>query len=612
MKGKYITVICLSVVFFLVFAFFAEKEAAWHKQDFLSAVVVSDGREEKVRLWEKSPEEYYLFLPGYADLSQVRFSKQTSKAVHLNGASVTEAMDCSTLPTNQLMELVYDPYSSYQWHALTIFQSADLPTLYIDVKSGDMEYIHEEKGAEESGILRLYSPQGKLENEVVVESMQGRGNSTWLWSEKKPYSLRLQNETDLLGMGEAQRWVLLANSFDPSLLKNQIAYDLARNAGMPYTPECQPVDLYLNGEYAGVYLLSERNEIHPERVDLPADESFLVSWEGEERLIAQGYPYIKTENGTAMRIHWSAVPPEELQRMWQSVENAILASDGIDPVTGRHWRSLIDLDSWAMLFLIDEITADHDGGSISKFFYYDESNGTGKIYAGPVWDKDDVFSTGHWTVTPPNCIAASRSMLFEGKERALFAALSRKSVFSSRVTELYARIFVPLLEDLYETGIGDYTDRISHAALLNEKRWYTANAAEASQVIRDFLGARMDFLEDYWIRKEKFCNVALYDPEDGSRGEFAVRPGECLPEVPQREGYSWFVTGTDTTFDVTQPISESLSLELKPLNPEPVQEVAEEKDADISVEIGLSAAVLFGLLMLWITDLRENGRPGRN
>ena len=115
-----------------------------------------------------------------------------------------------------------------------------------------------------------------------MEAIRGRGNATWLW-EKKPYSLTLSKSADLLGMGAAKEWILLTNAPDPTHLRNKIAYDLAAEVGLLYSPESNWVDLYLNGEYTGLYLLTERNEIHPQRI--PAGNgTFLVSMELESRL----------------------------------------------------------------------------------------------------------------------------------------------------------------------------------------------------------------------------------------------------------------------------------------------------------------------------------------
>lgn len=567
MKGKHIVIICFSVLLCLVAGFCGIQEKEWNRSASIFVEIPSDGSVEKVKLWKSPTEEYFLFLPGYADLSQVKIRRQVIGSLSLDYKKVTDGMSCSDFSLNEPMPLIHDPILGYQWNELTILQSGKLPTMFIDVKSGNMDYIHKEKGNKESGTMRLYSADGKLETMAVVDSLKGRGNSTWQWNEKKPYSLRLNEETDLLGMGAASRWVLLAEAFDRSLMKNKLAYDLARNAGMPYAPDCQWVELYLNGEYAGLYLLSERNEIHPNRVDLPADASYLVSWESERRLIDQNYPYVKTERGTAIRVHQSSFDLDTVQKMWQSVENAIFAEDGIDPITGKHLWELIDMDSWAELFLLDEILADYDGGKISKFFYYKEENGVGKIYGGPVWDKDDSLAPGHWAITPPNCIVASRAKIVDGKDQRLFSGIYQKEEFASRVTEIYQSTYLPLLQELCYTGIEAYADLIDQSAQLTEIRWNLGYRREESSIIRNFLEERMDFFDAYWIKKEAFYHVKVRDTFESSDGEFAVRPGDPIPVLPEYDPaagvWCWYEAGSEEPFDVTQPIWEDKSLILK-------------------------------------------------
>ncbi len=563
MKGKRITILCFSAVLTLIAFFGGIKEREWSGQHSITAEVFSDGRSEEVKLWMGPGEMYYLFLPGYADLSQTQIRRQDIGPVYLDYKKVAGSMDCSDFPLNEPVTLIQDSILKYRWNELTIMQSGNVPTMFIDVKSGNMDYIHAQKGNKESGTMRLYTADGELDAVAMVDALQGRGNSTWLWPEKKPYSLRLGEDTDLLGMGTGSRWVLLADAFDPSCIKNKIVYDLAADAGMPYAPDCQWVDLYLNGEYAGLYLLCERNELHPNRVDVPAESSFLVSWESESRMIEQGYPYVKMERGTALRVHQSALDLEEVRSLWQSAENAIFADDGIDPVTGKHWLELIDLDSWVKLFLVDEISGDYDGGRQSKFFYYQETDGVGKIYGGPVWDKDDAFAAGHWTVTPPNCLVASRSSggTVEGR---MFAGLYQKEEFFNRLVEIYQRDFLPHLKVLLDTGIEAYADQIAEAAQLSEFRWKLGYDPEAYQIIRDFLGARMEFFDAYWIRRETFHRVVVTDASEGGTGEFAVRSGDCVPYLPdygpEAGIWGWYLAETGEPYDVTQPVWEDTKL----------------------------------------------------
>ena len=98
-------------------------------------------------------------------------------------------------------------------------------------------------------------------------TIKGRGNSTW-FSNKRPYSLKLSAESDLLGMGQASKWVLLANSQDPTNLNNKLVMDLASRVSSQWAPECQWVDLYLNGQYNGLYLLTEKVESHSNRLSI--------------------------------------------------------------------------------------------------------------------------------------------------------------------------------------------------------------------------------------------------------------------------------------------------------------------------------------------------------
>lgn len=534
-------------------------------QDFPFVVVVnSDGMQEELRCVELNGE-YYVFLPSYVQREQTYFRTNFLNRVYIEGKRLTEKISCGEFPLDTELEMQVLSLNYEDWRDVTFLQSGNVPTMYIDVASGSMDHIHAKKGNKEPGMMRLYSVGGRLENVAVVESLQGRGNSTWQWREKKPYSLCLSEQTDLLGMGMANRWVLLANAFDDSQIKNKIAYDLARDAGMIYTPECQWVDLYLNGSYAGLYLLSERNEIHPERVDIPAESSFLVSWEPESRMIAQGYPYVVTERGRSIRIHHSGVDLEKLEELWQSTENAIYAEDGIDPVTGKHWQELIDLDSWVMQFLIDEISADYDAGINSKFFYYNEDEESGKIYAGPVWDKDDTFATGNWVAEPPNSLVASR---FPG---TIFAVLFEKEEFFDRMAQLYESIFLPLLKAQNHSGIDTYREQIMQAAYSNAIRWDTDNPEEACRIVADFLAERTEILEDYWCNDEEFCVVSVHDACAGGIGKFLVRPGDYLPEIPMYEGCGYFLEGTDIQFDILQPITADADIVLEELSKHSLQ-----------------------------------------
>ena len=143
----------------------------------------------------------------------------------------------------------------------------------------------------------------------------------------------------------------------------------------------------------------------------------------------------------------------------------------------------------------------------------------------------------------------------------------QKPVFSSRVIQIYRDSFVPVLEQLCDTGIAEYADQISQAANLHEIRWILGYTPEESRITRDFLRARMAFLNAYWTEPEAYHHVYVWNASDENRGEFAVRSGETLtilPEfVPEAGVWGWYLAETEEPFDVTQPILEDKDLILK-------------------------------------------------
>lgn len=104
----------------------------------------------------------------------------------------------------------------------------------------------------------------------ISADIRGRGNSSWTMP-KKPYKLKFDAKVDLFGNGSAKTWTLIANYNDPSLIRNYLAYSSGAvfESIKETTTKVQFVELYLNDEYEGVYLICEQNEVGSTRVDIP-------------------------------------------------------------------------------------------------------------------------------------------------------------------------------------------------------------------------------------------------------------------------------------------------------------------------------------------------------
>lgn len=625
--GVHMRKICiyLLTIFFVAVAVFSSWLASrWDGTVEISARISAAGNTEQIRCHNGGEDRVYLFLPAYAQAEQTQLFTNTRNAVYLQGKEIAEGMTCEEIPFNTDLDLAYEADGELRHFVLQILQSQNIPAMYIDTVSGSLEHIHEEKGNQESGTMRLYTQKGQLDYDGAVEELKGRGNDSW-GKEKKPYSLNLRREENLLDMGAARKWILLANYSDPTHIRNKIVLDAAQALHMPYTPECQWVDLYLNGDYAGVYLLSERNEIHPQRVDIPEESSFLVSMEPVGRLRNSTYPYITTDSQIAFRLRETGMTQEAASEILRSADRAIHAHDGLDPVTGKHWRELLDLDSWARKYLIEEVFANLDANAASQFFYYTGDGEQGTLYAGPVWDYDlSMGSQTVWQTQASDALFAGSAHIWSEEDHPWFAALCRHPEFQERVKELYRLEFQPMLKQLLASGIDAYGETVAAAAKMNQLRWNSSDFSEQLRILRKYTEDRMAFLDSYWLEQEPYHIVTIDIRTGANIATYAIRSGETLIQFPeswvtwQGDNYGWHDAQTEERIDISQPIYEDRNLYLKWYPQEEAQETEMEplpEEEPLSI-LRLGPAIVFsGMLVavcsvgLWRSGEKRKKNP---
>ena len=245
-----------------------------------------------------------------------------------------------------------------------------------------------------------------------------RGNSTFSYSDKKAYRIKFDKKQDLFGIGKAKNWVLLANAFDKTMVRNAIAFAIAQELGLDYTSEFRFVNVYINGKFQGVYLLCEQTQTGSTRVDVEEDVTgkintgYLVEIAGNGK--DDGDPYFSineidpslfgkgvTKNWRVNTIFGVVKSPEEVNEVKgcskdqlnyianyvNELNKAILTQDmGL-------LNEIADVDSFAKFFVVNTILNNADAGY--QMYVYKKEDG-GKIYAGPVWDFDQSSaSTTH-------------------------------------------------------------------------------------------------------------------------------------------------------------------------------------------------------------------------
>ena len=224
--------------------------------------------------------------------------------------------------------------------------------------------------------------------------MRVRGNSTSTL-EKQPWDIKLNEKASLLGMPKGKRWVLLANYWDRTNLRNDVGLEIARRTkGMAWNPRSQYVRLYREGKYEGLYLLCEKIKIAKERIDIPE----LSTSDIKEPEITGGYllefDYTDDEiSYTTEKFHYDVkikepdAPTKEQSNYiidyLNTLERLLKSSS---QVSQQAYAQYIDIDSFIDFWLVGELVMNKDfNGPASCYMYKDRG---GKLYAGPVWDLD--------------------------------------------------------------------------------------------------------------------------------------------------------------------------------------------------------------------------------
>lgn len=275
-----------------------------------------------------------------------------------------------------------------------------IPKLVITVNSGySLDTIHASKDAKIKTTVQVKNSWDSAHNFTATDvEMKTRGNSTFGYM-KKPYQIKFNTKTDMFGMGKAKKWVLLANYVDGSFIRNKIVFDIAEEMGMPYVCKSVFVDLYINGDYKGVYQLIEKVEIGDSRVPLENDLGVMVEMESAKRVAEEdfwfttsvsGKPFVYKEYNT----DFEEAPASEVAAVRSYLEARINTIEDELYNNGKDWEklsSLIDVDSFVQFYLINELAMNVDATLASTYFYIDGPDDV--LHMGPLWDYDRAFGS---------------------------------------------------------------------------------------------------------------------------------------------------------------------------------------------------------------------------
>lgn len=309
---------------------------------------------------------------------------------------------------------------------------------------------------------------GKFDDYKGTMTIRGRGNSTWTYP-KKPYNIKLDSKSEILGMPKHKRWCFLANYMDRTAMRNHIAFEISKRTGLDWTPRGQFVEVVLNEEHIGNYYMCEHIKIDKNRVNVTEMDDSDV--EGDA--VTGGYLLEIDDYFDEVNKFRSAVfdypvmfkePDEDvlqpqqfayMQNYIDSLERELTMDNFVEKGS---YLSMIDISSFIDFWFVYELTYNYEPNAPRSCFFHKDR--LGPLKAGPVWDFD---GWGTYTKQSTFCI----------KDALWYGQLFKDPSFVKKVKERWA-LLKPSLEEVADV-ISETGDYIAESSYLNEEMWNRNN-----------------------------------------------------------------------------------------------------------------------------------------
>jgi hypothetical protein len=331
-------------------------------------------------------------------------------------------------------------------------------------------------------------------NYTGTGGIRGRGNSTWLWYPKKPYRVKLNEAAGILGLKPDKDWVLLADYRDPTHLMNTFAFTVGRGLGLSCTNHVRYVEVTLNGDYIGLYVLTEQVEQGSNRVAISPTEGLLLSLDADDgpdlspnatdnfwSSVYQMPVCVKSPKIT------STAQLSAIRSNFAQLESAIRNAN-YDAV-----EKLLDIQSFIDYMLIQELVYNVEVAAPRSIFLYRDIDGRWKM--GPLWDFDAGFDFDWSTMYTGHNYFTSYKELVLGTNPvnhtqgyvvpSFFTDLFRSKRFVSEYKARWLAIKDQIMGEYWATT-QKYADNISEAMARDAARWpigknYTTETVKMKQ-----------------------------------------------------------------------------------------------------------------------------------
>lgn len=327
------------------------------------------------------------------------------------------------------------------------------------------------------------------ENEPLPLEIKARGNWTRKGFSKKPFKLKLGKKQSMLGMTKSKHFAILAHADDSwGYLRNFIGFNLGKRIELPWTPAQQPVEVVINGDYRGLYFLTESIRVGDDRIMITE----LADNETEPTLVSGGYVVeldnydgdnqIRMEEKVAdgvvipyvdeLRITWDT--PEEysdLQKQFITDQFSAM-NDAVGAVDDKLW-SYMDLDDAARYYIVEEIISHTESYHGSTYLFRDFGEGQ-KWHFSPLWDCGNAFSG------PTDDYFYQHGMY----GNTWIPSMRKSGKFNGKVYQTWLWFMQNQYPGLID-DIDSYVNHISEAAKADRTRWQNQPVPDGGQPVAD-------------------------------------------------------------------------------------------------------------------------------
>jgi hypothetical protein len=384
--------------------------------------------------------------------------------------------------------------------------SGTLPVMYINTENNTPvtskdDYLNATYYVDAKGISG-YENIGSAAAPLTLE-IKGRGNYSWTGFNKKPYRIKLSDKQALLGMKKNKHFTLLAHADDAKdkkgYMRNAVGFEFSKMIGLAWTPEAKPLELVMNGDYIGLYFLTEHIRVDKDRVNIVEQEDE----ETDAQKITGGWlveidnyeddPHITIAEGGKYTMWVTYKTPEVLSyqqetyltQQIQLIDNLVYGDKNSDQL----WQYL-DMDALARFYIVQELTDNYESFHGSCYLYKDMGDDQ-KWKFGPVWDFGSAFNRD------------KSQYIFQGDvwHNHWIPEICKFPAFMQHVKTVWKEFYATQFNSIF-TFTSNQLTLLKTAASVDAQRWpdYNGNADLTKRInqVNERLRKNAEWLNSQW------------------------------------------------------------------------------------------------------------------